>query len=152
MPRQGDAQKLGQWQERLDRFEACGLTVVQFCRQEGMSPSRFYYWVKRVRGELNGNGRPIVDSRGRKIKAGTAGTQCKPARTASSRSPACEKASASEPMVHFTLDSKLRVSVPAKCLDAIGCVLQLARQEKDEPCSDTQAAQAFRQVIIGDGV
>ena len=50
MAKQGDARKHAEWRERLDRFDAGGGTVTQFCREEGVTPHRFYYWVKRLRG------------------------------------------------------------------------------------------------------
>jgi len=30
-------------------FQSSGLTVVAFCRQEGIGTARFYYWARRVR-------------------------------------------------------------------------------------------------------
>jgi transposase-like protein len=36
------------WIERLDRFAAAGLSVVAFCRSEGVSPQAFYYWKRQL--------------------------------------------------------------------------------------------------------
>lgn len=36
------------WRERLKRYEGCGLTVEAFCRREGVSPSSFYRWKRRL--------------------------------------------------------------------------------------------------------
>ena len=44
-----DLQKRRQWEARWKRFRASGLTVAQFCEQESVSVSMFYYWAKRVR-------------------------------------------------------------------------------------------------------
>jgi hypothetical protein len=45
----GSRQKKRQaWQQRLERFESSGLSVVAFCRQEGVSAHSFYYWKQRV--------------------------------------------------------------------------------------------------------
>jgi transposase len=32
------------WAERMSRFEQSGVTVVAFCRAEGISHQAFYYW------------------------------------------------------------------------------------------------------------
>lgn len=49
MARSTDAEKLDAWRRRLARFDAGGLSVAAFCRQEGITPARFYYWSPRVR-------------------------------------------------------------------------------------------------------
>ena len=36
------------WQQRLARFQTSHQTVVEFCRQEGVSPPSFYLWRKRL--------------------------------------------------------------------------------------------------------
>jgi len=36
------------WRQRLKRYEGCGLTVEAFCRREGVSPSSFYRWKRRL--------------------------------------------------------------------------------------------------------
>lgn len=40
-----------QWQERLGRQRASGLSIAEFCRQEGVSAGAFYTWKRRLRGE-----------------------------------------------------------------------------------------------------
>jgi len=32
------------WAARMDRFSACGMTVMDFCRAEGVSQSSYYLW------------------------------------------------------------------------------------------------------------
>lgn len=39
------------WRDRLGRYEKSGLTVVEFCRREGVSGPSFYQWRKRLRAE-----------------------------------------------------------------------------------------------------
>lgn len=39
------------WGMRLDRFDRAGITVAQFCRQEGVSQAAFYYWRRKLRGQ-----------------------------------------------------------------------------------------------------
>jgi len=41
--------KIDSWRQRLAKFEGSGLSVAAFCRQEAISPARFYYWAQRVR-------------------------------------------------------------------------------------------------------
>jgi transposase-like protein len=36
------------WLERLDRFAKAGLSVVAFCRSEGISTQAFYYWKHKL--------------------------------------------------------------------------------------------------------
>ena len=38
-----------QFEEIYSRFLDSGLTVKDFCSNEGLAPSKFYYWQKRVR-------------------------------------------------------------------------------------------------------
>ena len=40
--------KAAVWRERLRRFARSGLTVVQFCEDEGVSEPSFYQWRKRL--------------------------------------------------------------------------------------------------------
>lgn len=37
MRRDGEDSLLVEWRERVGRFDAAGLSVVEFCRQEGVS-------------------------------------------------------------------------------------------------------------------
>jgi|GEM_PF-6820322 len=48
MPRTPDPARRQLWQERFARFDTSGLTVAQFCRQEGVSPPSFYQWKKKL--------------------------------------------------------------------------------------------------------
>jgi transposase-like protein len=40
--------KLAAWQKRLAQYKLSGLTVSTYCRRENLSPSQFYYWLRRV--------------------------------------------------------------------------------------------------------
>jgi hypothetical protein len=37
------------WRERISRQEASGLTIEQFCTQEGVARSKFHAWKRRFR-------------------------------------------------------------------------------------------------------
>lgn len=43
-----DAVATRRWAERLERFAAGNHTVVGFCAAEGVSPSNFYLWRRRL--------------------------------------------------------------------------------------------------------
>ena len=40
------------WQQRLENREASGLSIDEFCVDEGVSRSTFYRWVRRLRGGI----------------------------------------------------------------------------------------------------
>ncbi len=40
------------WQERLESFKASGLSIDEFCLQEGVSRSTYYRWVDQLKGTL----------------------------------------------------------------------------------------------------
>jgi len=37
-----------------ERQKESGLTVRNFCSNEGIAPSSFYYWLKKIKNEANG--------------------------------------------------------------------------------------------------
>jgi transposase len=43
--------KSDQWRERLAAQKRSGLSVKQFCKEQGVSQYSFYAWRKRLRGE-----------------------------------------------------------------------------------------------------
>ena len=43
--------KNDQWRERLAAQKRCGLSVKQFCKEQGLTEYSFYAWRKRLRGE-----------------------------------------------------------------------------------------------------
>jgi hypothetical protein len=45
-----DGVKRDAWRRRLAKFDASGLTIVDFCRREHVSQASFYYWSKRISG------------------------------------------------------------------------------------------------------
>ena len=66
------------WQLVIESYQASGLTVKEFCRQEGLSLSSYYLWRKKLangwganRGVLKGgsNSQPGKSARANKAKA-----------------------------------------------------------------------------------
>lgn len=50
MAQRGSSSKRTEWRKRLRRYRGAGLTVTEFCGQEGISTASFYAWRKRLRG------------------------------------------------------------------------------------------------------
>jgi hypothetical protein len=48
MPRRIDDRTVALWRERVERFRSSTSSVEQFCSQEGVSPSSFYNWRKKL--------------------------------------------------------------------------------------------------------
>jgi len=41
--------KLHQWSEIFQMRKTSGLTIAEYCRENSIQPSKYYYWLKRVR-------------------------------------------------------------------------------------------------------
>jgi len=41
--------KLQKWSEIFQMRKASGLTISEYCRENAIQPSKYYYWLKRVR-------------------------------------------------------------------------------------------------------
>lgn len=48
MARLSRAERIGIWQQRLDRYELSNQTVTVFCETEGVSVPSFYQWKRRL--------------------------------------------------------------------------------------------------------
>jgi hypothetical protein len=48
MARSARLHKVIEWRERLTRFARAGISIVQFCLDEGVSTPSFYAWRKRL--------------------------------------------------------------------------------------------------------
>jgi hypothetical protein len=48
MARSSDPAKTAQWRQRLGRFGSGNVSVVRFCRREGVSIASFYHWRKKL--------------------------------------------------------------------------------------------------------
>src|SRR4051812_9174248 len=44
-PREANRQE---WAQRLARFDSSGMTVLDFCRAEGIASQSFYYWKRKL--------------------------------------------------------------------------------------------------------
>jgi hypothetical protein len=52
MEQEGCQQRLTLWAERIRECRASGITVVDWCRQNGFSQKTYYYWMRKVKREL----------------------------------------------------------------------------------------------------
>lgn len=50
MGRAADAGLARIWEQRISRQRRSGLSIAEFCHQEGVSPASFYAWRRRVPG------------------------------------------------------------------------------------------------------
>lgn len=57
-PRKSREANRQEWEQRLARFDQSGLSVLDFCRQEGIVSQSFYHW----RRKLAGNEAPASDA------------------------------------------------------------------------------------------
>jgi len=53
MARGTRSQKVREWRERLARFARAGISIVEFCLNEGISTPSFYAWRKRLSADAN---------------------------------------------------------------------------------------------------
>ena len=72
MARRGGSSKRAEWRKRLKRYGQSGLTVAEFCGQEGISTASFYAWRKRLLGTKTGSKhtRPVFEP----VRLATGGT------------------------------------------------------------------------------
>ena len=55
--------KVAEWKRRLRRYERTELTVAEFCRQEGISVSSLYQWMRTLAGMPQGNASELKANR-----------------------------------------------------------------------------------------
>ena len=152
MTKRIDHEKHELWRKRLARYQASGLSIAQFCRNENLALHSFYYWDKRLRTKTNRGRRsgPLAiqaaDRLGSKAKRFRSDRTEKnvPSDSVEQRS----DSSPTEPMIQFTWGSKLRFSIPATCTETLQSILQMASQETEAPPTGTSVASRFRQVIV----
>jgi transposase-like protein len=116
---------LTQWRQRLERQAASGLSIVAFCRKEGVSQATFHAWKRKLRDPLSA--RP--ESR----KAVTA--RCSPKRRAAAPKHSRDflqlpvLAARPSPWIELTLADGTLVRVPQQNTAALVSVLRILRGE-----------------------
>ena len=129
MTRRLDVQKRRQWEQRLERHRASGLTVGRFCADERVSVNTFYYWAKRLGGALRKPRIALV------------------AKASEGKRPQVRQAAAPDlienaAVVRFRLSAAVEVSVPADCLEAIRCLANCVQH------SQLDRNAAFHEVVV----
>jgi hypothetical protein len=120
----GDVAKREAWVGKFARYQASGLSVARFCKQERVSANTFYYWAKRLN---------------------TASTASWARRAASSRRVAAKltaDSSTREAVVRFRYTSGAEVIVPADCLETIRCLAECLAE------AGHHRGEAFQEVIV----
>ena len=135
-----DPRKQSDWRKRLARFRSSGKTVTQFCQHEQVTPSTFYYWSRRLRQE------GLTAKARRRSPGDEADRQLEPV-TKTRKQPTIDSGP-STPMVQFSWNEDLQVSIPAHCLDAIRCVLEWSREGVTEMPKSPGQDSVFHQVLI----
>ena len=116
---------LTQWRQRLESQSVSGLSIVAFCRKEGVSQATFHAWKRKLRDPLSA--RP--ESR----KAVTA--RCSPRRRAAATKHLRDflqipvTAARSSPWIELTLADGTLVRVPQQNTAALVSVLRILRGE-----------------------
>jgi len=136
MAKRSDNDRRRMWQQRLERFQGSGLTVVGFCQRENVSVASFYYWAKRI-GTTESDGSPMP--RGGRDRSGT-GRAGRVTRERSS--PRAVRGKEYAARIHFRWGANARVSIPADCLDALRCLAQCLADE------NPRRHDAFRPVVL----
>lgn len=131
MTRRLDMQKRRQWEQRLKRHHASGLTVGQFCADERVSVNTFYYWVKRLRAPSQ------------EPQSGPVGKTLEVRRSLARQAVApVQNAATNAAVVRFRLSAAVEVAVPADCLEAIRCLANCVQHVQP------QRSDAFHELVV----
>jgi transposase-like protein len=116
---------LARWQQRLERQPASGLSIVAFCRREGVSDASFHAWKRKLRSSLSA--RPEL-------------READPARCSPKRRTVAPKhsrdflqlpviATRPSPWIELTLVDGTQVRVPEQNTAALVSILRILRGE-----------------------
>jgi hypothetical protein len=131
MTRRLDVQKRRQWEQRLERHRASGLTVGRFCVDERVSVNTFYYWAKRL-------GASSRKPRTAPTEKAAEGSRPPVRQAVSSELPA----TANSAVVRFRLNAAVEVWVPADCLEVIRCLANCVQH------SPPSLGAAFHELVV----
>jgi len=116
---------LTQWRQRLESQPVSGLSIVAFCRKEGVSQATFHAWKRKLRDPLS--------ARPESCKAVTA--RCSPKRRAAAPKHSRDflqlpvMAARPSPWIELTLADGTLVRVPQQNTAALVSVLRILRGE-----------------------
>ena len=129
---------LTQWRQRLERQPASGLSIVAFCRQEGVSQATFHAWKRKLYGPSStrhSSGEAVTAHRSRKRRAPVSrrrGPQNLVASPAATRHSADflqlpVMAARPSPWIELTLIDGTLVRIPQENLAALTTLLRVLR-------------------------
>ena len=98
------------WRGRLARFRKSGLTVLEFCRREGVSNPSFYQWRKRLGKD---------QQRSKRVRRSDDGS----ATTGGSNPFVAVNVSSSSAMAEVEFPNGVRIRVPATNAEALRTVI-----------------------------
>ena len=140
MTRQCDGVKRREWEQRLARQRASGLSVARFCATEGVSVNTYYYWARRVSAPAGQRARSPQAEAKRSGGWSTEGADSKSFAVAAAPM-------SSSAAVRFQFAANVTVWVPAECMEVIRCLAECAQHAA--AASERAPLGAFREVVIG---
>ena len=142
MPKLPVSRNQSDLQQRLKRHRMSGLTIPQFCQQEKVTASAFYYWNRKLRSRGQA---PEAGSSSRARRSGSSPVRStKPSHGTRSE----VESKPRDQQVQFRWDTGLHVSLPADCLDAIRCLLDWSRDGLERPDETSGQSRPFHQVLV----
>ncbi len=132
-----------QWRQRLGRQRTCGLSIVEFCRSENVSPHRFHAWKRKLfptPPTRHASGAAIGTRRARRrqvIAKPHTRVQQTPTHPAMSPGPAAflqlpVRAAQGSPWIELALADGTILRLPQQNLAALVAVLRVLRGERLE--------------------
>jgi len=127
----------GQWRQRIERQRGSGLSIVEFCRREGVSPACFHQWKRKLRGSRSASPRASTPARRRTAARQVAAPHRQPLQTSPINAGVATGAtsflqlpvmgSRTSPWIELALVDGTIVRVPQQNLAALQTVLQMLR-------------------------
>lgn len=129
-----------QWRQRIERQRGSGLSVVEFCRREGVSPACFHQWKRKLRvSPLNSpSPRQSAPVRRRTADRQVTAPHRQPRRTSPANADGLTSATSflqlpvmsprTSPWIELVLVDGTIVRVPQQNLAALQTVLQMLRE------------------------
>ena len=127
-----------QWRQRTERQRTSGLSIVAFCRKEGVSPATFHAWKRKLHGPSSARLSSPEAARARRSRRRRAPVPRRRGPERSSASPAVPRRAAdflqlpvrgvrSSPWIELSLVDGTLVRIPQENLAALTTLLKVLR-------------------------
>jgi transposase-like protein len=126
-----------QWRQRIERQRGSGLSIVEFCRAEGVSPACFHQWKRKLRVSPSASPRQSAPVRRPTAARQVAAPQRRPLQTSPTIAGVATSATSflqlpvmgprTSPWIELVLVDGTIVRVPQQNLAALQTVLQVLR-------------------------